>query len=75
MKSVSKGISTYIGMAIAILALIPPTVDQIVSYVENNSTSFTTGDKTMAISGAAVFAVTALGRFAQAVAKIVKGES
>jgi hypothetical protein len=71
--AIPVGPASKAGLVISILTLIAPLATQIVALVENTSAQWTTADKTSLIVGGAVAAVTLLGRFAQAVAQIIKG--
>jgi hypothetical protein len=71
MPSIPVGLSSKAAIVVAILALLPPFITQIVALVENVSVHWTGADKTSLIIGA----VTTLGlivmRGAQAVAAIL----
>jgi hypothetical protein len=71
--NISKGIATWAGIVAAIGAAAVPVINQFVALIENTSSQWSTAEKTGLIAGAAIAAVTMLGRFAQAVAQIIKG--
>lgn len=73
MQKIRAGIATKLGVAISILTLAKPVVNEIGALVENTSAHWTSGDKTLLISGAAIAGITMIGRFAQGVAAICKG--
>ena len=73
--NISKGIGTYLGIISAIATAAVPVVNQLVALVENTSAHWSTAEKTGLIAGAAIAAVTMIGRFAQAVAGIIKGST
>lgn len=71
-QQVSVGVGTKYGIFFSLIAAAKPVVDEIVALVENTSAQFSTADKVSLISGATIAGVTILGRFAQAVAKIIR---
>lgn len=74
MQPISKGIATWLGIIVSIGTLVPPLVGQLIALLENTSTQWSTAEKASLITGAAIATITLLGRFAQAVAAIIKGK-
>jgi hypothetical protein len=72
-KKINVGLGSILGIVVAILTAATPVVSGIVSLVENVSVHWSSGEKIGLISGAAIAAIVLLGRFAQAVATIIKG--
>lgn len=73
MPAIKKGIATWAGIVATIVALVPPAANQIIAFVENAQTHWSGAEKTSLIAGGAILIVTIGGRFAQAVAAILKG--
>jgi len=73
MPVIKKGIATWATIVGGIAAAVPAATNQIISAVENVQTHWSSGEKTGLITGAALIVVGAAGRFAQAVATIIKG--
>lgn len=69
-----NGVGTQVGIAVSILTLLPPVVTQLVALVENTAAHWTTADKTSLIVGGVTAVATIAGKFAQAVAAIIKGK-
>lgn len=72
LQKIKAGISTWCGIISSVVLLVPPFVSQAITFIENNQSHFSGAEKTSAITGGALLAVTMLGRFAQAVAAILK---
>ncbi len=72
-KPIKAGIGTIVGIIVSVGALLPPLVTQLIALFENTSAHWSGAEKIAVISGAAIAAITMLGRFAQAVAAIIKG--
>jgi len=72
MQPISKGIGTWAGIVTSIVALVPPAANQIIAFLENAQTTWSSAEKTSLIAGGVILIVTIGGRFAQAVAQILK---
>jgi hypothetical protein len=75
MPEIKKGVGTWAGIIGSVIALVPPLVNQIIDLIENTSSHWTGGEKTSVLAGAVILGATILGRFAQAVAAILKGST
>lgn len=73
MNPIKKGISTWAGIIASIVALAPPAANQIIAFLENAQAHWSGAEKTSLIAGGVILLVTIGGRFAQAVAAILKG--
>lgn len=72
MPTISKGLATWTGIAAAILTAAKPVIESLSALIENTAVHWTTAEKTGLITGAAIAGIMMLGRFAQAVAAIIK---
>lgn len=72
-KKISVGFGSILGTIVAIGTAAVPMVNGVVALVENVSVHWSSGEKIGLISGAATAAIVLVGRFAQAVASILKG--
>ena len=72
MQQIRAGISTWVGIGVGVLALVPPLATGVIDDIENVSAHWNGAEKASLISGAAIVAITLLGRFGQAVAAILK---
>lgn len=72
---ITKGIATWLGIIVSIGTLVPPLVGQLIALFENTAVHWSGAEKASLITGAAIAGITLLGRFAQAVAKVLKGEA
>lgn len=66
MNKVAIGATTKASWIVSVIAGLPAVLNQIISYVENNQAHFSGSEKTMAIIAAAVFGISALLRYVQA---------
>lgn len=67
------GLATKFGVLFAVLAALPPFIEEIVALVENTALHWTQANKLALISAAVITAITIAGRMAQAWAAIKKG--
>ncbi len=72
-KKINVGLGSILGIIVATGTAAVPMVNGIVALVENAAVQWSSGEKIGLISGAATAAIVLLGRFAQAVATIIKG--
>ena len=71
MTKIKNGWGTYLTLAVSTLAVVKPLGEALIGIVENTAVHWTTAEKTGLITGAAVAAVLALTKAAQAIAVIV----
>jgi hypothetical protein len=70
---IAVGFGSIVGVIVAIGTAAVPAFNSIVALVENTAVHWSSGEKIGLISGAATAAIVVVGRFAQAVAAIIKG--
>jgi hypothetical protein len=71
MPKIKNGWGTYSTLVISVLAVVKPLGEQLIALFENTAVHWTTGEKVSLISGAAVAAILAVTKAAQAVAHII----
>jgi hypothetical protein len=70
--SIKIGPASIVGLVVSVLSLLPPVITEVVGLFENVAVHWTSAEKTALIVGALTAGITIVGRFAQAVASIIK---